>query len=157
MLAARTSLRASTSARTGTELLELTTACPRPQISTERLSVASLAAASPRTFTASSWVPFPLSLLAPTPSLSLPSTSSTSSSSPSPSPAAYPLYALTLSYAHSSSAGKALLHRAQVQLVSPCGAFFDGEGRLARGRVEEWVEGGLREVQGSQGGAGEGR
>ncbi|GAA5853813.1 hypothetical protein JCM9279_001674 [Rhodotorula babjevae] len=134
------------------------------RISTERLSVSSLAAASPRTFTASSWVPFPLSLLAPMPSLSLattspsPSPSSSSSSSaatkptaPAPAPAAYPLYALTLSYAHSSSAGKALLHRAEVQLVSPCAAFFDGEGRLARGRVQEWVEGGLREVQGEKG------
>ncbi|GAA5910510.1 hypothetical protein JCM8208_007628 [Rhodotorula glutinis] len=128
------------------------------RISTERLSVSSLAAASPRTFTASSWVPFPLSLLAPSPSLALSSSSPTPSTSTStslakpspPSPSSYPLYALTLSYSHSSSAGKALLHRAERQLVSPCAAFFDGEGRLARARVDEWVESGLGEVQGEK-------
>ncbi|KPV73100.1 uncharacterized protein RHOBADRAFT_3370, partial [Rhodotorula graminis WP1] len=120
------------------------------RISTERLSVSSLAAASPRTFTASSWVPFPLSLLAASPSLSLSSPTSSSPSS-APSPASYPLYALTLSYSHSSSAGKALLHRASHQLVSPCAAFFDGEGRLASGRVDEWVERALEEVQGDKG------
>lgn len=123
------------------------------QISTERLTISSLAASSPRTFTSSSWVPFPLSLLAPSPSvLSPPPSTSTSSSSP------YPLYALTLSYSRSSSGGKALLHRATTHLVRPCADMFDGEGRLARGVVERWVAEGLREVQGEHaaGGAGAG-
>ncbi|BGP43863.1 hypothetical protein JCM10449v2_007920 [Rhodotorula kratochvilovae] len=120
------------------------------RISTERLTISSLAASSPRTYTASTWVPFPLSLLAPSPAVPSPSPSSSPTS-------AYPLYALTLSYSHSSNAGKALLHQAERQLVRPCAELFDIEGRLARGEVERWFEEGLREVQGEGPADGEGR
>ncbi|GAA6058320.1 hypothetical protein JCM3770_003614 [Rhodotorula araucariae] len=108
------------------------------RISTERLTISSLAASSPRTYTASTWVPFPLSLLAPSPIVPAPTTPG----------ASYPLYALTLSYSHSSNAGKALLHQAEQQLVRPCAQLFDAEGRLARGEVVKWLEQGLEEVQG---------
>ncbi|GAA5949609.1 hypothetical protein JCM21900_002468 [Sporobolomyces salmonicolor] len=108
------------------------------RISTERLTISSLAASSPTTLTTSSWIPFPLSLLVPRPS---PSASSS---------AQYPLYTLTLSYAHSANANKSLLHSSEVVLTRSFAEMFDQEGRIAVGEVERWLSGGLVEVVGEE-------
>ncbi|GAA5836332.1 hypothetical protein JCM11251_001465 [Rhodosporidiobolus azoricus] len=117
------------------------------RISTEHLTLSSLAASSPTHTSTSSWVPFPISLLAPSPK---PPTSS--SSSPATD---YPLYSLTLTYRHSSNNNKSLLHANELTRSHAFGGWFDQEGRLARRKVEEWLEEGLREVVGAdaQGGA----
>ncbi|GAA6020730.1 hypothetical protein JCM10207_002004 [Rhodosporidiobolus poonsookiae] len=125
------------------------------RISTERLTLSSLASSSAKHTTTSSWVPFPLSLLAPSSPPLLPASSTPSSSSPSSSPATspYPLYALTLSYTHSSNANKSLLHANEIRRVEPLKQWFDAEGRIARGKVERWCEEALREVVGQGEGA----
>lgn len=119
------------------------------QISTERISLSSVAYSSPTHYTTSSWVPFPLSLLLPSPtSAPKPSSASpTSGSASSPShrgdddPARYPLYRLTLAYSHSSNANKSLLASDTLVLEKPFGEMFDEEGRLAVRVVEDWVLG----------------
>ncbi|GAA5997560.1 signal peptidase complex subunit SPC2 [Rhodotorula paludigena] len=117
------------------------------RISTERLTISSLAASSATSYTSSTWVPFPLSLVAPSPTIPLPPPSSPSASSPfSSSP--YPLYSLTLSYAHSANANKSLLHSSSRVLTRPFAELFDSEGRIARAEVERWLEQGLAELQG---------
>ncbi|GAA6041413.1 hypothetical protein JCM8097_005238 [Rhodosporidiobolus ruineniae] len=124
------------------------------RISTERLTLSSLAASSPKSTTTSSWVPFPISLLAPSAPIPPPSPSSSSSSSSSAplSPEeTYPLYSLHLAYAHSSNANKSLLHARELTRVKGMAGWFDEGGRLARGKVEGWLEEGLREVVGEGG------
>ncbi|BGP20623.1 hypothetical protein JCM10213_007159 [Rhodosporidiobolus nylandii] len=110
------------------------------RITTERLTLSSLASSSPTHSTTSSWVPFPISLLLPSPA---PSSAPTSD---------YPLYTLTLSYTHSSNANKSLLHANEIERSHPLAGWFDAEGRMARRVVEEWLEEGLREVVGAEGG-----
>ncbi|GAA5884018.1 hypothetical protein JCM6882_002104 [Rhodosporidiobolus microsporus] len=119
------------------------------RISTEHLTLSSLAASSPTHTSTSSWVPFPISLLAPSPKAP---TSSPSASSPS-----YPLYSLTLTYRHSANANKSLLHANTTTRTHALGGWFDAEGRLARRVVEEWLEEGLREVVGAENGQGGGK
>lgn len=122
------------------------------QISTERISLSSVAYSSPTHYTISSWVPFPLSLLLPSPTsapTSAPKPSSASPTSDSSSslsqrdddPARYPLYRLTLAYSHSSNANKSLLASDTLVLEKPFGEMFDEEGRLAVRIVEDWVLG----------------
>ncbi|KWU45246.1 hypothetical protein RHOSPDRAFT_33191 [Rhodotorula sp. JG-1b] len=118
------------------------------RISTERISLSSVAYSSPTHYTTSSWVPFPLSLLLPSPT-SAPKPSSASPTSDSSSslsqrdddPARYPLYRLTLAYSHSSNANKSLLASDTLVLEKPFGEMFDEEGRLAVRIVEDWVLG----------------
>ncbi|GAA5871479.1 hypothetical protein JCM3774_005610 [Rhodotorula dairenensis] len=119
------------------------------RISTERISLSSIAYSSPTHHTTSSWVPFPLSLLLPPAtseikSAAAPTTgANTLSSTPSvrDDPAKYPLYRLTLAYSHSSNANKSLLASDTLVLEKPFGEMFDADGRLAVRVVEDWVLG----------------
>ncbi|PRQ70390.1 Microsomal signal peptidase 25 kDa subunit (SPC25)-domain containing protein [Rhodotorula toruloides] len=105
------------------------------RISTERLTISSLAFSSPTSHTTS------------------------------PSQAAtYPLYSLTLEYTHSSNANKSLLASSSSTLARYFGEMVDSEGRVARGEVERWLGEAFGEVcekgKGSVGGSaseGEGR
>ncbi|BGP03903.1 signal peptidase complex subunit 2 [Rhodotorula toruloides] len=126
------------------------------RISTERLTISSLAFSSPTSHTTSSWIPFPLSLLAS-------HLHSPLHSSPSQA-ATYPLYSLTLEYTHSSNANKSLLASSSSTLARYFGEMVDSEGRVARGEVERWLGEAFGEVcekgKGSVGGSaseGEGR
>lgn len=110
------------------------------QITTELLEISSVASSSPTNSTQSSWIPFPLSLLA---------------SSPPPAPAAgkgdstqqqYPLYTLTLGYTHSANANKSLLHQNDLVLHKHVGEVFDAQGRISRDGVEAWLREGLERV-----------
>lgn len=125
------------------------------RISTERISLSSVAYSSPTHYTTSSWVPFPLSLLLPSPTSDPKASSASPNSDPSSSPshrdddpARYPLYRLTLAYSHSSNANKSLLASDTLVLEKPFGEMFDEEGRLAVRAVEDWVlgTGGLGKV-----------
>ncbi|GJN94181.1 hypothetical protein Rhopal_007255-T1 [Rhodotorula paludigena] len=118
------------------------------RISTERLTISSLAASSATSYTSSTWVPFPLSLVTPSPTIPSPPPSSPSISTSSSSTSPYPLYSLTLSYAHSANANKSLLHSSSRVLTRPFAELFDSEGRIARAEVERWLEQGLAELQG---------
>ncbi|GAA5830530.1 hypothetical protein JCM3766R1_002753 [Sporobolomyces carnicolor] len=110
------------------------------RITTELLEISSVASSSPTNSTQSSWIPFPLSLLA---------------SSPPPAPAAgkgdstqqqYPLYTLTLGYTHSANANKSLLHQNDLVLHKHVGEVFDAQGRISRDGVEAWLREGLERV-----------
>jgi signal peptidase complex subunit 2 len=106
------------------------------QISTERLTISSLASASPNT---TSLTPaFPLSLITRGPAL------------PSPPPAgtSYPAYSLTLDYSHSSNNGKSIIHQALVTKTQCFGEFFDVEGKLAKSKLEAELQKLLAEVVG---------
>lgn len=129
-----------------------------PQITTERVSLSSVAYSSPTHHTTSSWVPFPLSLLlrAPPPPPTTGSASTTSSPAAplNTDPSHYPLYRLTLSYSHSANANKSLLASSTVVLEKPLGEMFDENGTIAVQVVEDWVMGsqGLgKVVKGGQG------
>ncbi|GAA5977209.1 hypothetical protein JCM11641_003877 [Rhodosporidiobolus odoratus] len=113
------------------------------RITTELLTLSSLASASSSHTTSSSWVPFPISLLAPSPK-------SPATPSSSAAPVTYPLYTLTLTHSHSSNANKSLLHAKEVERTHAFGGWFDEEGRIARRKVERWLEEGLREVVGDE-------
>ncbi|GAA6059681.1 hypothetical protein JCM10212_000068 [Sporobolomyces blumeae] len=112
------------------------------RITTERLTISSVAASSPTHATTSSWIPFPLSLLAARPPLP---------PAQSPSAPRYPLYTLELQYTHSANANKSLLNSQHLVLVKGVGELFDEEGRIARGRCEEWLKEGLERVVGGGG------
>ncbi|BGP28011.1 signal peptidase complex subunit 2 [Rhodotorula toruloides] len=117
------------------------------RISTERLTISSLAFSSPTSHTTSSWIPFPLSLLASQSHSPLP-TSSSASQAP-----VYPLYSLTLEYTHSSNANKSLLASSSATLSRSFGEMVDSDGRVARGEVERWLGEAFGEV-GEKGKAG---
>ncbi|GAA5982809.1 hypothetical protein JCM10908_006797 [Rhodotorula pacifica] len=111
------------------------------RISTERVTLSSVAYSSPTHHTTSSWVPFPLSLLLPSPPSASNTKSTSSCAAAADDPSRYPLYRLTLSYSHSSNANKSLLASETLVLEKPFGEMFDEEGRLAVKVVEEWVLG----------------
>ncbi|GAA5902218.1 signal peptidase complex subunit 2 [Sporobolomyces salmoneus] len=115
------------------------------RITTELLEISSIASSSPSNSTQSSWIPFPLSLLASSPPSPTAASSASSSDSTIPEQR-YPLYTFTLNYTHSANANKSLLHQETLVLHKHVGEVFDSEGRIGRDRVEKWLKEGLERI-----------
>lgn len=89
-----------------------------PQISTEKLTIASKASTGlPTRHTPATYL---LSLVAPT---------TATSALPLP---AFPSYSLSVGYVHSSNGGKALIHKAEMTSVQPLGSYFDTNGYFSQ-------------------------
>lgn len=89
------------------------------QISTERLSISSLASSSPGVTNQTPTFPLSLVYRGPPP----PTT---------PASLQYPAYHLWLEYSHLANNGKALIHQSSINMSRSFGDFFDTEGVFAR-------------------------